>query len=319
MESYSREHCISVIICTYNRYLSLKDTLESLINQQTNNEFDYEVLVVDNNSTDKTKETVNSYSARFPFKITYLFESRQGLSNARNKGIQEARGSIIAFTDDDCIADHFWLYNLYEIFKESDTDAVGGRVLPLYAPSTPLWIKMNHDLLTGPIVYHDYGDLTIEYDRNKTTYFVGANMAFRKRCFLNDVLFRTDLGVGQGTKGEESEFHRRLKNENRIVYYCGKAIVWHKISRQRATLKYLAQWYIDAGKTEVRCDPKKEHNLVFYFNIPRYIYRGIVQYTILLVLNLYNPRKFLINFQKIFTYIGRIIEYRKCCTFERNS
>lgn len=301
---------ISVIIATYNRCESLKDTLESLLSQDCDGSFDYEVIVVDNNSEDKTKELVESYKPKFNGKLRYLFEPKQGVSYAKNKGIEEAKGEIIAFTDDDVVVDRRWLLNICRCFQDYNCDAMGGRVLPLYPPSTSKWIKENRNLLQGPIVAHDYGKTMRIYDTKNMVPAIGANMAFKKECFNDCGLFRTDIGAGRGTVGDDTEFIRRLERKNKRIYYCGKALVWHKVENERMRLEYIAKWYIMSGRYYVRKTGKIK-GLVYYFGIPRYIFRQLFRDTSLLFLNIFNKRKFLQYFFRIFVNFGQCLEYRE--------
>src|ERR1035441_3219398 len=103
---------ITVLLCTFNRCQSLSTALDSVIAQVLPESADWDVLVVDNNSSDQTRAVVEDFRRRYPGRIRYLFEPRQGLSRARNAGIRAARGEIIAFIDDDVIAAPTWLQNL---------------------------------------------------------------------------------------------------------------------------------------------------------------------------------------------------------------
>src|SRR5579863_10079992 len=102
---------ISVILCTYNRCDDLTQALAGLAASRMPQSVDWEVLVVDNNSKDRTRSVVEEFSSVYP-RFRYLFEGQQGLSNARNAGIAAARGRVLAFTDDDVIIDPGWLLNL---------------------------------------------------------------------------------------------------------------------------------------------------------------------------------------------------------------
>src|SRR5271154_5729585 len=92
---------ISVIICTYNRSHSLGKTIESVASESLTPSLGWEILVVDNNSKDKTRQVVEGFMFRYPEQIRYIFEPKQGISYARNAGIKESRGEILAFIDDD--------------------------------------------------------------------------------------------------------------------------------------------------------------------------------------------------------------------------
>ena len=108
ISSFDSAIMMSVIICTYNRCESLRQILQCLLFQDFD-KFKYEIIVVDNNSTDNTREIVTEMSKSSAVSIKYIFENRQGLCYARNTGIQYARGEIIAFTDDDVLLDKYFL------------------------------------------------------------------------------------------------------------------------------------------------------------------------------------------------------------------
>src|ERR1700690_2126482 len=101
---------LTAIICTYNRCKSLPAALQSLAVSELPVGVEWEILVVDNNSRDQTRAIVGEFSDRYPGSFRYLFESRQGLSNARNAGVREARGDVVAFTDDDVTVEKTWLW-----------------------------------------------------------------------------------------------------------------------------------------------------------------------------------------------------------------
>jgi len=308
---------ISVLICTFNRCDSLGNTLDSLLNQECDSAFGYEVIVIDNNSQDRTKEVVENYIAKFGKKLRYIFEPAQGLSIARNRGIKEANGDIVAFTDDDVIADSKWLLNIARCFREYKCDALGGRILPLFPPNAPRWIKKNTDILNGPLVCNDRGEADLICDGNNDSMpFVGANIAFDKRCFDKHGLFKTDLGVGAASKGlmgEETEYFSRLQKAGQKLYYCGKALVWHRAERSRMSYRYIAKWFFASGKYYAKADfdGSARRPLVCYFGIPRCFIRDAVEQITLLFLNLFNKRKFLRNFCRFFCYFGMCYEYKR--------
>src|SRR5208283_4457645 len=103
---------ISVILCTYNRASILISALESIVAQTLPESVEWEVLVVDNNSCDQTREVVEDFCRRYPRRFRYVFEPNQGLSHARNSGIREALGEVLAFMDDDVTVEPGWLDNL---------------------------------------------------------------------------------------------------------------------------------------------------------------------------------------------------------------
>jgi len=309
---------LSIIIASFNRCKSIKDTLDSILKQQSDGNFDYECIVVDNNSKDSTKEILESCIPKFNGKLKYLFESRQGKSFALNLAIKEAKGEIIIFTDDDVIVDKSWLNNFFLTFEKNNCDAVCGRIMPLFNGFTPNWVKKNIDLLygaPGPIIIYDYGIDTYKYNRNKMMPFFGGNMAFKKELFNSCGYFRTDLGPGSGTsgkEGEEIEFLKRVEKNSDNLYYCGNALVWHKVDNKRTSLRFITKCWIDCGKCAVarECNNNLDR-VTFCFGFPRYLIREIIEDSISLIFVIFSMRKILKKWRKICWNIGKIIGYRK--------
>ncbi|GAI88184.1 unnamed protein product, partial [marine sediment metagenome] len=127
---------ISIIICTFNRYVKLKKVLNYINELIVPDELKYEVIIVDNNSNDKTKGIVERFIKKKPQIFKYLFEQKQGKSYALNSGIKNAHGEIIAFTDDDVRIDRKWLFVIMDAFKRYDCIGVGGKILPMACPVT---------------------------------------------------------------------------------------------------------------------------------------------------------------------------------------
>ena len=120
---------ISVSVCTYNRAEILHGALESLICQETDGKFSYEIIVVDNASTDDTKAVVEQIIKTSPMPIRYILEEDKGVAQARNRGVKESQGTWIAFFDDDQLAERDWLKNLLDIALQMGADCVGGTIL----------------------------------------------------------------------------------------------------------------------------------------------------------------------------------------------
>lgn len=305
---------VSIIICTYNRCESLKITLESLLKQEADDRLYWRVLVVDNNSTDQTKSVVESFMASFDGRLKYFLETQRGISYARNRGIKEALGEFIAFTDDDCVVDKGWVSNLYDTFKQYNADAVGGRILPIYPEFVPAWVKDNIRLLCGAIVFHDNGEGVKMYQKPMVE-AVGANMAFRAEAFRRYGLFRTDLGVGQGIMGEDTEFFKRLQQGQSKLYYCGSALVWHPVDKNRMSLGYISKWNKALGKYRFMADEsgKIDPQLKCLFGIPRYLLRSIIQDAFAVVLTSFDRNKLLPIWIRMWRDVGRAEAIRTCC------
>src|ERR1043165_9240448 len=132
---------VSVVICTYNRSKRLNLALESLAQAMPLPAWDSELIVIDNGSTDQTRAVVKESGHLLGRRLRYVFEPKQGLSHGRNRGIQEARGDIILFTDDDVTVERHWLVRMKEAFDRFGSLAVGGKVVPVWAGPKPAWFE----------------------------------------------------------------------------------------------------------------------------------------------------------------------------------
>jgi glucosyl-dolichyl phosphate glucuronosyltransferase len=241
---------VTVILCTFNRCSLLPDALESIAVSSMPEGTDWEVLVVDNNSSDHTHEVVDSFIARYPGRFRYLFEPNPGKSYALNAGISSAQGKVLAFVDDDVTVAEEWLEKLTSPVQTNDWAGAGGRVLPEWTQAVPEWLAKESWAIAGPLVYFDRGSESSVL--NETP--VGTNMAFQKRVFERYGGFRVDLGPSPHNeiRNEDSEFVRRLFAGGERLYYEPRAIVYHPVTEERLTKKYFLTWWFDKGRSQIR-------------------------------------------------------------------
>lgn len=302
---------MEVIVSTHNRVKTLKDALDSFLQQNTCGGLDYEIVVVDNNSADLTAELVKSYIPKFNGRLKYIFEHRQGKTFALNTAIAKTKASVLVFTDDDVIADPDWLRNLYICFNKFQCDAVGGRIVPLYDHKVPGWVKKYQHLLAGPLVSYDYGTENKQFDAEKMRPYFGANWACRRDCFDRLGFFREDMGPGVGSMREDTEFCHRMIKSGMKLYYSGKARVKHQTSHKKFTVTSLLRWHFVYGKSEalqLSADISKKYKTIF--GAPRFLFRSILDNTVLLLINFFNPEKIIYCGLRISEDMGRIVYYR---------
>lgn len=156
-ESGTDELKVTVVLCTYNRCRSLAKTLESVAQSIVPESVQWEVLVVDNNSRDQTREVVEDFSSRYPGRFRYHFEPRQGKSHALNAGIREAQGEVLAFTDDDVTVESTWLQHLTANLLPSGWVGSGGRILPDRSFTEPSWFPFEQRYANAPLAMFDLG------------------------------------------------------------------------------------------------------------------------------------------------------------------
>jgi len=301
------------IISTYNRSAYLKNFLDYFLAQEIPQEFSFEILMIDNNSKDDTRETIEQYMNKFPLgALKYIFENRQGKCYALNTAIIQAKGDILVFTDDDVILPKDWFKNINKFVTTVDFDAACGRVLVQYEEGIPTWIKDNNDLISGPIVSYDYGTETIPHVQNKMLSLIGANLIVKRQLFNESGLYNTNLGPGTGTMGDDTEMCIRWEKMNKKLYYVGNILVWHPALKNRANLKYIADWNLAYGRYEViKYKWKLPDNTICYAGVPRYLIRCILLDFIKSVLNILNKREFLKSWVSLYRDLGRAQEYRQ--------
>ncbi|MDP2654695.1 MAG: glycosyltransferase family 2 protein [Candidatus Omnitrophota bacterium] len=301
---------ISIVVCTYNRAEVLKVTLDGLLRQEVHGAFDYEILVIDNNSTDHSKSVVEEFIPRSGGKMKYFFQPVQGKSESLNMAVPLAKGDIVAFTDDDVVLSPSWLYELYQCFAEHGCDGVGGRVLPIYPEGTPVWVRENPHQVAGAVVIYDHGEGVREFDQTMEL-FIGANYAFHREVFDHCGMFRTDLRYNGVHIGEDREFIRRLIKTGKVLYYCGKAVVWHPVDLKRLRFRPMVRWHMAAGRCAADLESEdKSEMFVCCFGFPRYLLKGICGDALGMALNAFDRVKFFRNFRGFFRKLGMILQYR---------
>jgi glucosyl-dolichyl phosphate glucuronosyltransferase len=240
----------TIILCTYNRCQSLAKALESVASLRLPEPDAWEVLIVDNNSNDKTSEVALDFCRRYPAHFRYIFEPCQGKSNALNTGIGKAHGDVLAFTDDDVILEPTWLQNLIAPLRDSRWAGAGGRTLPEQNFSPPPWLSLESRYALGPLAIFDLGSLAAELTESP----FGNNMAFRKQTVEKYGGFRTDLGPQPGSeiRSEDTEFGRRLLAAGERLRYEPSAVVYHAVPESRIRKDYFLAWWSAKAQTEIR-------------------------------------------------------------------
>ncbi len=239
---------VSVIICTYNRDKYIYQTLEHIACNGFPSER-YEIILIDNNSTDQTAAECQRFSCNFAdLNFHYFTETQQGLSFARNRGIQEAQGEILLFLDDDAFMQKNYLHRLVLYLKNHpDAAAFGGKITPFYENGQiPEWMsKWTYSWVSAI----DKGNKVCLFKGH--SYPIGANMGFR-RSAIPGTGFNTALGRNKGNLmgGEEKDIFNRMKSQNAQLYYFPDIEVLHVIPEKRTTREYIRQMALGIGKSE---------------------------------------------------------------------
>ncbi|MEI2581606.1 glycosyltransferase family 2 protein [Scytonema sp. PRP1] len=243
---------ISIIIPTLNRAITLELAVKSFCFQNFSPD-QFEILIVDNGSTDNTKNVTKAAIAEYPsHQIRYLNEPEPGLLSGRHRGALEAKGDILTFVDDDIEADVNWLQAIQESFNDPKVQMVGGRNLPKYEAEPPEWLKWfwiehSYGRLCPELSLLDFGDQVRDVDAN---YVWGLNFSIRKSTLFELGGFHPDcipkhLQYLQGD-GETGLTQKANLKGYRAIYQPN-ALVFHSVSKERMTYEYFDKRYFYQG------------------------------------------------------------------------
>lgn len=240
---------LSVLICTYNRAKYIGPLLESVAKNDLAKS-EYEIVLVDNNCTDNTREICEAFAkAHKDVNFRYVTEPEQGLSAARNKGIKEAKGEVIVYIDDDALVDTWYLRTYAEWFAmHPETMACGGPIEPLYETEEPSWMTpYTKALLTA---WMNYGDKVREYPKGR--YPGGGNAAYRKEVFDKVGLFNTALGRKGGNLmgSEEKDIFDKMQALGMQVLYLPTPVLHHIIPQTKLEPDYFNRLTTQIGISE---------------------------------------------------------------------
>lgn len=236
---------VTVAIPTYNRADFLRQTLAGIVAQQFPRDH-FEVLVIDNNSSDHTRAVVAEFAAAKPAP-RYVPEPQQGLDYARNRAIAEARGDIVLFGDDDILVAPDWIAQMAVPLLADPArriGAVGGEVIPVFPDGLPDWIREWH----APLAFRaDTGPLPPQHSP------MGANLAFPKWVFEQLGPFHTalDRAAGNYFSGGDSEMIRRVREAGLDVWFAPAAAVKHQMPASRTTFRYARRHAFDSARSRV--------------------------------------------------------------------
>ncbi|MBE0470373.1 MAG: glycosyltransferase family 2 protein [Methyloprofundus sp.] len=304
---------ITIIICSYNRSSNLPDCFSCLEKQLITVPIQWEILLIDNNSSDDTKMVTTNFNQNSALDIRYIFEPKQGLSNARNRGIAEAIGTYLIFIDDDIRVTENWLQSIFSTFKQFDCDAVGGRIHIESPAKLPKWITTD---MYGFLGHQDFGKHLHKMDGIEESPF-GGNMAIHQRVI--DLIGNFDVEMGRkGTglkkeelfKGEETDFFMRLAAAGGNFYYHPDALVFHKILPHQLKKVFFLTLHNNSGILTAKADTKTYKKQ--FMGIPLFIFpqlmRAILSY--LKIVMTKGPNHSIRQLMNVYYFCGMIYAYQ---------
>ncbi|WP_172122095.1 glycosyltransferase [Devosia sp. 919] len=281
---------ITVVMCTRNRAEQLRLVLDSAVALRVPESLAWEFVLVDNGSTDHTAEVAASYVDRLPLRC--VREHNPGLSNARNRGVAEAKGDYICWTDDDVIIDPNWVAAYAEAFiRHPEAAFFGGVIEPVLEGETPNWFKENPVTLSHLLAERDFGEVVLPLSPSEQRMPYGANYAVRTKEQRTHP-YDPSLGVGPGMKrlGEETDVLHSIFDEGGAGFWVPGARVRHIIPESRQTEEYVRTYHRSAGDTWAhlggrysRSEPEVLVGGKVLFGAPVWIWRKTFTHTLLYI------------------------------------
>lgn len=260
---------ISIIVCTYNREKYLAGVLKSLKNQTSAS---FEIIVINNNSSDNTLTVCENFKTKNPKIIfKYFTETKQGLSHAKNRGIDESSGNFVVFVDDDAYVNKEYVENILQ-FTNSNPAAkvIGGKIIPVYE-NKPSWVSSYLEPIFGKL---DMGEEIKFFEGNKFPF--GGNSGAKKEIFDRFGKFNPKLGR-QGNKmlaSEEKDFYNRIKTGGIKMYYLPKMILFHHAPTERTTPEFVKKQAIGIGRSE-RIRAKNEGSVILVKSFSKEFFKWV--------------------------------------------
>lgn len=269
---------VSVLISTRNREERLLPLFDALARLEIPAGMEWELLVIDNGSTDRTGEMLRLEKDKGRLPLVCLEEPLPGKSRALNLAIKRARGELVVLTDDDVEPSVGWLKAYYEAaVARPDIDGFAGKVLPLWEGDIPQWLHTEGEFAwpRGIINCRDFGNE--EHLLTASVIPGGVNTALRRSVMETMGEFRTDLGPGTMVPyAEDTEYMKRLYSLGGTYLYLPDALILHRNATERMTRSYAAKWMYDAARCQIIAF-KAASNAPKIFGIPRYLFNQAVR------------------------------------------
>ena len=304
---------VTVVLCTWNGSELLRDTLEHIGKCRVPDGLQWELIVVDNNSTEDIQAVVGEFEGQLP--IRYILEPKQGLSHARNAGIDAAQGELMIFTDNDVRPSEEWIAAYWKAFQERPEGYYfGGSIRSRFEEG----VKLPPELLE--IASGSVKGLDLGKDGPAEKTFFSANWACTSEMVRKVGKFNPDFGISGDLQksGEEDDVQMKLKKEGLKPWVVEAAWLWHYVPKRVGSLKYIKQrWYSYGyflGQNEVSADYKGRQ----LFGVPLYIIRKNIQITFVYALSRLTGN---INYkllEKLLVLRGRFQAYRDFYQSNRN-
>ena len=271
---------LDVVIPTYNRSPLLREALRSLLDARVPPGLDVHITIVDNNSTDDTREVALAEQARTNGRVSYVFEKRQGRSAALNAGVAATSGSHVGFIDDDEQVDPTWYEQIFAAFKEQEVDFIGGPYIPRFESTVPKWLPREYNSVIGVV---DGGAERVPFDHNYPGILMGGNAVLTRQILEKVGPYSTSLGRSGNRllSCEDQDMYHRLLAAGARGMYVPELIIYHFVPTERLTKRYHRAWCFWQSVSSAVLDRIRPQPTPYVLGVPRYFYgralRGMLQ------------------------------------------
>jgi glycosyltransferase involved in cell wall biosynthesis len=265
---------VSVILPTYNRSAGVLRALDSALDQIASPR-SYEIIVVDNNSTDDTPQVAERAAREHQGRVRWIRELRQGVAYARQAGIDAAAADILAFFDDDVRVSREWVATIQRYFREDpDVECLGGKVLPEWSAPPPRWLTTEH---WAPLALQDFGNEPMVVSLENPRGLISANLACRRSLVeriggFSPLFQRVKDGIGSL---EDDEWIRRVWRAGARTKYVPDLVAWTEVPPARLTKAYHRRWHQGHGGfyALLRAEEMERTSMGTLLGVPAHLYR----------------------------------------------
>jgi glucosyl-dolichyl phosphate glucuronosyltransferase len=263
---------VDVLIPTYNRAELLGLALNSLLRAPVPSTLSVTITVIDNNSSDSTRQVVESRMAHAGQRLRYERECAQGRSHALNRGIVTTDGDLVAMLDDDEEIDPTWFSTIEQAFTDPEVDFIGGPYVPRWATKQPAWLPHEYGAVVGWV---DGGDSVLSYDDSYPGILMGGNAVVRRTAMNRVGLYATWLGhTGERLlSGEDRDFYFRLRATGAKGLYLPHLVIYHHIPAERCTKRYFRLWMFWHGVSLGLLERRASSPVARFLGVPRWRFR----------------------------------------------
>jgi glucosyl-dolichyl phosphate glucuronosyltransferase len=269
---------LDVVLPSHNRRALLARALDSLLAVEVPPGLSVYVTVVDNNSTDDTRDLVRSRMADFGGRLSYLFESRPGKPHALNTGVAATPGDLVGLIDDDEEIDNGWYRCIDEAFADPAVDYIGGRCLPRWGGEPPAWLGRHH---LGVIGWVENGAEPCDFGPDFPGILTGGNAVLTRTVLqrvgpYSPALSRTPTRL---MGAEDEHLYRRLLVLGAKGRYRPDLIIYHYVPAERLTKEYFRRWCFWCGVSRGVIDCEYPMQVPYVAGVPRFLLGTAVRVT----------------------------------------